>query len=209
MVRKRDATRATRYLDAPVIPNLPAQVEVADLPEFPGPLPTTRETGGRFFFEDYVPGERIYPREGMTVDHADHASYTRLFQNSAKVHFDVLLTGGERLVMGGFPMSVAYAQAFNGLENRSGIVAMNGGTHANPCYAGMTIYSYSEVLETHPLGDRPYGALRLRLVVVKNGDPADDPSFTPRVKDESGREVYDSRVLLDMDYFELMPKRGA
>jgi 2-methylfumaryl-CoA hydratase len=208
MVRKRDATSATSYLDSPVTPKLAAQVRVDELPGFPGPLPTTRQTGGRYFFEDYAPGERIYHYDGMTVNHSDHTSYTRLFQNSAKVHFDALLTEGKPLVYGGLPMAVAYAQAFNGLENRSGVVAMNSGAHANPCYAGTTIYSYSEVLETHPRGDASAGALRLRLVAVKDGDPADDPAFTLRVSDGKGGERYNSRVLLDMDYWELMPKRG-
>ena len=39
---------------------------------------------------------------------------------------------------------------------------MNSGAHANPCYAGTTIYAYTDVLETHALGDAPAGALRLR-----------------------------------------------
>ncbi len=209
MVRKRDAARATSYLEVPVVPALPAQVGAEELPAFPGRMPDTAETGGRFRFEDYAAGERIFHDDGMTVNQSDHASYTRLFQNTAKVHFDALRTGGKPLVYGGLPLAVAYAQAFNGLENRSGIVAMNSGAHANPCYAGATIYSYSEVLETHPLGDAPAGALRLRLLAVRDGDPAEEPDFQPRVSDAKGGTRYDSRVLLDMDYWELMPKRGV
>lgn len=208
MVKKRDETKATKYLDQPVTPKLPQQVALEDLPAFPGPLPTSAQTGGRHFFEDYAAGERIYHHDGMTVNHSDHMSYTRLFQNSAKVHFDELRTDGNPLVFGGLPLSVAYAQAFNGLENRSGIVAMNSGAHANPCYAETTIYAYSEVLETHGLGDGPAGALRLRLVAVKDGDPSEEPDFQMRVSDGKGGERYNPRVLLDMDYFELMPKRG-
>jgi 2-methylfumaryl-CoA hydratase len=208
MVRKRDEEKATRYLDEPVTPELPKQVALEDLPAFPGALPATAQTGGRYFFEDYRAGERIYHHDGMTVNQSDHMSYTRLFQNTAKVHFDALRTDGKPLVYGGLPMSVAYAQAFNGLENRSGIVAMNSGAHANPCYAGTTIYSYSDVLETHPLGDAPAGALRLRLVAVKDGDPYEEPDLQLRVADGKGGERYNARVLLDMDYFELMPKRG-
>lgn len=209
MVRKRDAARATEYLDSAVVPKLPASVALDDLPDFPGPLPTTKKTGGRHFFEDYSVGEKIFHHDGMTVNHSDHTSYTRLFQNTAKVHFDALRTDGKPLVYGGFPLSVAYAQAFNGLENRSGIVAMNSGAHANPCYAGTTIYSYSEVLETHEQGDAPSGALRLRLVAVRDIDPAEHDDFTLRVADDKGGKRYDPRVLLDMDYWELMPRRGA
>ncbi|MFM8412719.1 MAG: MaoC family dehydratase [Alphaproteobacteria bacterium] len=205
MVRKRDASKATAHLDAPVVPKLPSAVAVGDLPAFPGPLPTSKQTGGRFWFEDYAAGERIFHHDGMTVNHSDHMSYTRLFQNSAKVHFDALRTDGNPLVYGGFPLSVAYAQAFNGLENRSGIVAMNSGAHANPCYAGTTIYSFSEVLETHATADPRVGALRLRLVAVKDLDPAGQPDF--RIRLEDGKR-YDPRVLLDMDYWELVPRRG-
>src|SRR5262249_8964106 len=122
MVRKRDPKRPTRYLDAPVVPELPKQVRVEELPEFPGPLPTTTQTGGAYFFEDYAPGERIYNYEGVTVNHSDHMSYTRLWQNTAKVHFDAIRTQGKVLVYGGFAIAVAYAQAQNGLENRSGVV---------------------------------------------------------------------------------------
>lgn len=209
MVRKRDASRATSYLESPVVPKLPAQVAVGELPSFPGPLPATRETGGRYFFEDYVAGERIHHHEGMTVNQSDHMSYTRLFQNTAKVHLDVLRTDGKPLVYGGLPLSVAYAQAFNGLENRSGLVAMNSGAHANPCHAGTTIYSYSEILEAHAFDDKPYGALRLRLVAVRDGDPAEEPGFAIRVDDGRGGKRYNPRLLLDMDYWELVPRRGS
>lgn len=207
MVRKRDVSRSTPYLEAPVVPELPDQVRVAELPPWNGPLTTTDQTGGRFFFEDYTPGERIYHHDGMTVNNADHMSYTRLWQNTAKVHFDHLLTDGRPLVYGGFPLAVTYAQAFNGLENRSGIVAMNSGAHANPTYAGTTLYAYSEVLEAHDLAG-PVGALRLRLVGVKDGNPADEPGFERRVTDEKGRERYNPRVVLDLDYWELMPNRA-
>jgi 2-methylfumaryl-CoA hydratase len=208
MVPKRDADQPTRYLEAPVVPELPPQVRVAELPEWSGPLSRTEETGGQYFYEDYTVGERICHHDGMTVNHSDHMSYTRLWQNSAKVHFDALFTENRILVYGGFPLAVAYAQAFNGLENRSGIQAMNAGTHANPCYPGATIYSYSEVLEKHDRGSASAGALRLRLVAVRDLNPANEPGFTLRVKDEKGRERYDPRVLLDVDLWELMPKRG-
>ena len=208
MVRKRDSTRATRYLEEPIVPRLPAQVGVDELPPFPGALPTTVQTGGRHFFEDYKPGESIYNYEGVTVNHSDHMSYTRLWQNSAKVHFDAIRTEGKILVYGGFAIAVAYAQAFNGLENRSGIVALNSGAHANPNHAGTTIYSYNEVLEAHSLAGKPYGALRLRLVAVKDGDPGEEEDFQLKVPGEKGGERYNPRVLLDLDYWELMPRRG-
>lgn len=209
MVRKRDTETATRYLDEPVVPELPKSVPIDQLPPWTGPLPDPARTGGGFFFEDYEVGERIFHHDGSTVNQSDHMQYTRLWQNSAKVHFDEILTEGKPLVYGGFVIATAYAQAFNGLENRSGIVAMNSGAHANPTRTGTTIYSFSEVLEKHGLGDAPAGALRLRLVAVKDTNPANEPDLKIKVRDDQGRERYDSRVLLDLDYFELMPKRGV
>jgi 2-methylfumaryl-CoA hydratase len=209
MVRKRDPLKGTRYLEEPVVPDLPASVAIDQLPTWSGPLPDPVRTGGQWFFEDYEIGERIFHHDGTTVNHSDHMQYTRLWQNSAKVHFDAILTDGNPLVYGGFSIATAYAQAFNGFENRSGIVAMNSGAHANPCRAGTTIYSFSEVLEKHDLGDSPAGALRLRLFAVKDTNPADEPGLQPKLEDDQGRERYDSRILLDLDYFELMPKREA
>jgi 2-methylfumaryl-CoA hydratase len=209
MVRKRQPGKPTAFLADPVEPSLPDHVAVGELPALSGALPRTERTGGRWFFEDYAAGERIDHYDGMTVNQSDHVSFTRLFQNSAKVHMDALLTQGKPLVYGGLPLAIAYAQAFNGLENRSGVVAINSAAHANPCHAGTTIYSFSEVLETHDLRDAPYGALRLRLVAAGDADPSADPSFEVWVADGKGGRRYGPRVLLDLDYWELMPKRGV
>ena len=208
MVRKKDQDTPTAFLENPVTPKLASQVAVEELPGWSGDLSVSEKTGGKYFFEDYEAGERIFHHDGMTVNHTDHMQYTRLWQNSAKVHFDEILTDGRPLVYGGFPFSVAYAQSLNGLENRSGIVAMNSGAHANPCYAGTTIYSFSEVVETHDLGDEPYGALRIRLVGLGDLNPAGEKDFVIG-EEQKGRMKYDPRVLLCMDIWELMPKRRA
>ena len=86
---------------------------------------------------------------------------------------------------------------------------MNSGAHANPCYAGMTIYSFTDVLEKHERPGKRAGALRLRLVAVSEANPADEPDFPLRLKDDKGRERYNPRVLLDMDFWELMPRRAG
>ena len=203
MVKKRDEAE-TKWLEAPVVPELPKAVPAHDLPLPPGDLPSPVETGGRFFFEDYAPGERVFHIDGQTVNPSDHMSLTRLFQNSAKVHFDARLMEGEPLVYGGVPMSIGYAQAYNGFENRLGLVAVNGGTHSNPVHAGDTLYSFTEVREVDPLGDAKVGAVRARLYVVKNENPADAPDFEVRVD-----KAYHPAVVLDLDFWELVPKRGA
>ena len=141
----------------------------------------------------------------MTVNPSDHMSFTRLYQNSARVHFDSMATGGSPLVYGGLTISIGYAQSFNGLENRLGIKAINGGTHANPVHAGDTLYSFTDVLDQTPLS-KTHGALRLRLLVVKNEFPGDS---YPIMINELGSEKqrYNHHVVLDLDYWDLIARK--
>jgi 2-methylfumaryl-CoA hydratase len=168
-------------------------------------------TGGTALWEDYRVGQRIDHPGGMTIDEADHTTATRLYQNSARVHFDARRMAsspvGRRLVYGGHVMSVAHALAHTGLENVLGMAAWNGGVHANPTVAGDTIYAWTEVLDTAEVPGHPrLGALRLRLVAVKNVDPMTE-SVTRMVDGERG-PAHDPRVVLDLDWWGLIP-RGA
>jgi 2-methylfumaryl-CoA hydratase len=123
---------------------------------------------------------------------------TRLWQNTAKVHFDATFReDGKRLIYGGHVISMARALSFNGLANAQMIVALNGGAHANPCFAGDTVRAWSEVLDKAPTAAPGVGAIRLRLVAVRQGAEA----FA--LRDESGK--YRPEVLLDLDYWALMP----
>src|SRR5690606_8440411 len=158
--------------------------------------------GSEHAFQDYEVGEKIDHVDGMTVEEAEHQLATRLYQNTAKVHFDALAQKesrfGKRLIYGGVTISIARALAFNGLANAQLMIAINGGRHVNPLFAGDTLYAWSEVLAKEDLGD--IGALRLRLVAVKN-KPATDFPF----KNEAGE--YDPNVVLDFDYWAAIPKR--
>jgi 2-methylfumaryl-CoA hydratase len=130
---------------------------------------------------------------------------TRLYQNTARVHFNQHTEGkgrfGRRLVYGGHVISVARAISFNGLGNALTIAAINGGRHVAPLFAGDTVFAWSEVLGKTALhGRKDCGALRLRLVATKNRPCADFPG-----KDASGK--YDDSVILDFDYWALLPRR--
>jgi 2-methylfumaryl-CoA hydratase len=209
MVKKR-GDAATPWLDAPVVPELPGQVEPAALRLPPFRPGSAAETGARFAFEDYTVGERVLHHDGMTVNPSDHMAFTRLFQNSAKVHFDARLMDGRPLVYGGVVISHCYAMALNGFEARQGIAGINGGSHVSPVYAGDTLYALSEVLAVDPLGDAPVGAVRVRLVGIKNLDPASDPAGFPlRVDDPKGpgKKVPNPALVLDLDFWELVAKR--
>ncbi len=113
----------------------------------------------------------------MTIEEADHMLATRLYQNNARPHFDALAMRespvGARLVYGGHVISVCHALAYDGFENILGIQAVNGGTHVAPTRAGDTLYAFTEVLEKWKLpGRADVGALRLRLIGLKNRAPA-------------------------------------
>jgi acyl dehydratase len=74
-----------------------------------------------FFWDDYEVGEKIDHVDGMTVEESDHMLATRLYQNTAKVHFNQHTEGqgrfGRRLIYGGHVISLARALAFNGCAN--------------------------------------------------------------------------------------------
>jgi 2-methylfumaryl-CoA hydratase len=213
MVNKREPEKATGDDDAP---ELPAQVAVGDLyvpPELVLAKFDTVVTGGPFLWEDYEPGERILHPQGLTVEDAEHQSATRLYQNNARVHFNEVLQKksrlGTRIIYGGHVISLAHAISFDGLENAIRILGFNAGAHANPTVAGDTVFAWTEVLERVDLGREDAGALRLRLVGVKNVDPSEE-DVPLRVKDaKSGREGYHPNVVLDLDYTALVPKRRA
>jgi 2-methylfumaryl-CoA hydratase len=152
-------------------------------------------------FGDFPVGRRIAHPSGMTIEDACHMTATRLYQNTARVHFDQhRMAAGRfkrRLVYGGHVISLARALSFDGLANACRILAINGGRHVAPCFAGDTVYAWSEVLDRAELGARA-GALRLRTVAVKNRESAEFPDREP----DGG---YDASVLLDLDYWALMP----
>ena len=198
MVRKRDAAAPA---PEPVVPSLRKAVPVADLVI---PEGLTFEdydftlAGEPHRLSDYEIGEKIDHVDGVTIEEAEHMLATRLWQNTAKVHFDATFReDGKRLIYGGHVISMARALSFNGLANAQMIVALNGGTHANPCFAGDTVKAWSEVLDKAETVAPGVGAIRLRLVAVKQG------AAPFALKGADGK--YLPEVLLDLDYWALMP----
>jgi 2-methylfumaryl-CoA hydratase len=206
MVRKRDEKAPA---PEPVVPDLPPAVPREAL-VVPAGLALERYdftlAGSPDAWEDYVPGERIDHVDGQTIEEAEHMMATRLYQNTARVHFNQHAQAGDRfgrrLVYGGHVMSIARALSFNGLANAVKVAAINGGRHAAPVFAGDTIYAWSEVLERWELPGRPdLGALRLRTLAAKDRACADFPD-----RDAAG--ALDSAIVLELDYTVLMPRRS-
>ncbi len=197
MVRKRDA-------DAPapetVVPDLPKAIAAADL-IIPKGLDFSNYNfdlaGEPHRWGDYEIGEKIDHVDGVTIEEAEHMMATRLWQNTAKVHFDTSARpDGSRLIYGGHVISMARALSFNGLANAQMIVGLNGGAHANPCLSGDTVRAWSEVIDKAETAAPGVGAIRLRLVATKGGAPFD-------LRGEDGK--YLPTVLLDLDYWALIP----
>ncbi|WP_370287166.1 MULTISPECIES: MaoC family dehydratase [Rhodobacterales] len=196
MLRKRD-------LDAPapeaVLPDLKSVLDPADL-VIPEGLDFTKYdytlAGEPHRLGDYEIGEKIDHVDGVTIEEAEHMMATRLWQNTSKVHFDVTARPDQRLIYGGHVISMARALSFNGLANAQMIVGLNGGAHANPCLAGNTVKAWSEVLDKAETSAPGVGAIRLRLVATKGGNPFE-------LKGPDGKYLPD--VLLDLDYWALMP----
>jgi 2-methylfumaryl-CoA hydratase len=204
MVRKRD-------VNAPI-----AEEKIPDLPKALSPdqigsacPPIGKDTfdfalsGAPHRFADYKAGERIDHMDGMTVEEAEHMTATRLYQNTAKVHFNQFSEGqgrfGRRLIYGGHVISLARALSFNGLGNAFHIAGINAGRHVAPLFAGLTIHAWSEILETAELpGRADLGALRIRTIATKDKPCATFP-------DKDG-DAYDPSVILDLDYWALIPR---
>jgi 2-methylfumaryl-CoA hydratase len=203
LVRKRDPEAV---VDAQHVPELAKAVDPADLA---GALPRldpgaydAELAGSPHRFGDYAAGERIDHVDGMTVEEAEHQIAARLYQNTAKVHFDALSARdtrfGRRLIYGGHVISLARALSFNGLANAFAVAGINAGRHVAPLFSGDTVYAWSEVVETADVGREDVGLLRLRTVATKNQPCAAFP-------DRSGQD-YDPSVILDLDYWAFMPK---
>src|SRR6202021_141588 len=111
--------------------------------------------GAAHLWDDYHAGEKIDHVDGMTVEEAEHMMATRLYQNTARVHFNQFTEGkgrfGRRLVYGGHVISLARSLSFNGLANAFAIAAINGGRHVNPLFAGDTVFAWSDVLDKQPI----------------------------------------------------------
>ncbi len=193
------------------VPDLPAHVSASQLasglPKLDMAAYDTVLAGSPYRFDDYRIGEQIDHMDGMTVEEAEHMSATRLYQNTARLHFNQYAEGqgrfGRRLIYGGHVISLARALSFNGLANGFHVAAINGGRHVAPLFAGDTVFAWSKVLDKAPLQDRPdLGALRVRLIATK-----DHPCVLPPVEVQSdGQEVLHANVILDLDYWLILPR---
>ncbi len=220
MVHRKQASNAPvgRLLG---VNDFPAQVAAESIAA-PAYLKSCAEiasaTGSNCFWDDFtafhiddfnnLPDEKKLAQQfqpikhlaGMTIDETDHTLATKLYQNTARVHFDLHHMKnsrfGRRLVYGGQVMSICRALSYDGLENVLSIAAINSGTHHNPTFAGDTLYAMSIPMMKWPINDN-VGALRLQLLGFKNIDPNSAAFAT----------APEELKVLSLDYTVLMPRR--
>jgi 2-methylfumaryl-CoA hydratase len=201
LVRKRDEASPAPEAVVPALPAaLPAETLGNAVPLFDPARFDLGLAGSPRRWGDYAVGERIDHEDGTTIEEAEHQMACRLYQNTARVHFDQHGASagrfGRRLVYGGHVISTARALSFNGLANAFHVAAINGGRHVAPCFAGDTVFAWSEIVERAPIeGREDVGALRVRTVATKDRPTADFP----------GAEA-DPSVLLDVDLWLLIPR---
>lgn len=202
MVKKRDEAS---IIDGQALPSPAPFVEAKELGNAVPPLRSYDRipAGSQHLFGDYAVGERIDHMDGMTVEEAEHQMATRLYQNTARVHFNQQAEAqgrfGRRLVYGGHVMSLARALSCNGLANAFHIAAINGGRHVAPLFAGDTVYAWSEIREKAEIpGRKDVGALRILTRAMKNS-----ASSSFQIEDGGPDKP---GVILELDYWAVMPR---
>ena len=204
MVRKRDEAAPA---PGDKVPELPKSVEPSQLgagcPPIDAAAYDTVLAGSPHRFGDYKAGEKIDHVDGITVEDAEHMIATRLYQNTARIHFDHFTESkgrfGHRLIYGGHAISLARALSFNGLGNAFHVAAINGGRHVAPLFAGLhgvrLVGGAGHRRRARPQRRRRAAAAHRR----HQGSPCAD--FPYKTGDD-----YDPAVILDLDYWVLMPK---
>ena len=198
MVRKRDEKSAARAAHAP---------ELSKVAKFKTEAPNLNKvnwnfelSGSSHCFDDYAIGEKIDHLDGVTVEEAEHQLATRLYQNTARVHFNQFAESsgrfGRRLIYGGHVISLARALSFNGLANACRIAGINGGRHAAPLFAGGTVFAWSEIVDKTVHGNA--GALRIITRATRDLPCGEFPT-------EDGTPEKPG-VILELDYWVLIPR---
>ncbi len=202
MVNKRD--EAAPVENAP--PTTPAPFVPANELLLPPGLDlsayNTELAGSPHVFEDYKVGEKIDHVDGMTVEEAEHQLATRLYQNTARVHFNALAQQssrfGKRLIYGGVAISLARAIAFNASATPLTCWRSTAAATSIRCLPAIRFMRGAKC-SARKISVAPARCV-LRLVATKN-----KPCAGISRQDAAGE--YDPAVVLDFDYWAAIPKR--
>ena len=204
MVRRREEGGTAQEGVVPALPkSVPPDRLGAACPSMEGAQWDPVLAGSFYRFSDYTVGERIDHVDGVTVEEAEPMLAARLYQNTARVHFNAFSEGkgkpGRRLIYGGHVISLARALSFNGLGNCFHIAGINGGKHVAPLFAGATVFAWSEIKAKADIpGRNDLGALRIVTRATRD-QPTDIFPTKAASADDPG-------VILEFDYWALIPR---
>jgi 2-methylfumaryl-CoA hydratase len=160
--------------------------------------------GSKFRFGDYEVGEKIDHVDGMTVEESEHQLATRLYQNTAKVHFNQHTEGqgrfGRRLIYGGHVISLARGALLQRPRQR-----LPCRRHQRRPPRGPALCRRHGLCLVGSAGQvRNRGPHRRRRPAPAPGRHQEPP--LRRLPAENGDGKYADGVILDFDYWALMPK---
>ena len=162
----------------------------------------TAPSGSPHLWDDYQVGEKIDHVDGITVEEAEHMLATRLYQNTARVHFNQFAECkgrfGRSLIYGGHVIGLP-ARFRSMVSLMPSILGHQRRPMSTRCSPATRFLRGRKCSTTDRVTDRKdVGALRLRTIATRDRPCADFPF-------KSG-EDYDPAILLDLDYWVLMPR---
>ena len=204
MVRKRDEAAPAPRKPCPALPKAvePAQLGAA-CPKIDAAAYDTVLAGSPHRFGDYQAGEKIDHVDGITVEEAEHMMATRLYQNTARVHFNQFTEAQGPLRP---PADLWRPRHFAGARavvQRARQCLPRGGDQWRAA-RGAAVCRPHRVRLVGSAGDRR----RARPQRRRRPAPAHrrhQGSALPDFPLKDG-EDYDPAVILDLDYWVLMPR---
>jgi acyl dehydratase len=135
-----------------------------------------RERGGRYF-EEFKVGDIYEHRPGRTLTETDNTWFTLLTMNTHPLHFDsqynMHTEFKKPLINSCLTLSVVTGMSVSDVSQKAiANLGWNDIKMPHPLFAGDTVYSESEVLETRPSKSRPgQGIVKVRTTGKnQNGD---------------------------------------
>ena len=205
MVRKRDESAPA---PGDHVPRLPTAVEPKLLGGACPPIDVKAYdfalAGSPHRFGDYQVGEKIDHVDGITVEEAEHQTATRLYQNTARIHFDAVHRGAGPFRQAADLWRPRHLAGARDLVQRPRQRLPHRRDQRRPPRRAAVRGRHGVCLVGGAGGERTAGrAATSARCGCAPSRPKDRPCADFPYKDG---EEYDPAVLLDLDYWALMPR---
>jgi len=119
------------------------------------------------YFEDFEVGDIYRCRLGRTLTEADNTWFTLLTNNTNQIHFNVEYAKrtefGRPLINSALTLAIVAGMGVADVSENGFALGWDAITLPHPLFAGDTLYSESEVVETRPSKSRPeWGLVKVR-----------------------------------------------